>query len=79
MSAFTNTDICKGRKNMRKLKVILTALAKDESGQGATEYILLLVIVVGVAMLFRDQIGAAIKTKVTDLGNQITSFTGGQQ
>lgn len=54
----------------------MKALWKDESGQGATEYILLLVVVVAIAMMFRDKITEAIKGKLGDLSSQIGSFTG---
>lgn len=46
----------------------------DESAQGATEYILMLVIVVGVAMLFKNSIMGIIKTKVDDLNESIQGF-----
>lgn len=47
--------------------------AKDEKGQGLVEYILLLVIVVGIVMLFKDTIGDKIRTAVDNLGNEINS------
>ena len=49
-------------------------LWQDESGQGATEYILLLVVVVGLAMAFRDQISSIVNDKIADVGGQISSF-----
>jgi Flp pilus assembly pilin Flp len=55
----------------------LKKLWSDESGQGATEYILLLVVVVGIAMLFKDKIRGAVDTKLNDLNGQIQGFTGG--
>ena len=45
------------------MKNFIKSLWKDESAQGATEYIMLLVVVVALAMLFKDK----IKTQVTDL------------
>jgi Flp pilus assembly pilin Flp len=57
------------------MKNKITALWKDESAQGATEYILMLVIVVGIAMLFKDKIRGIIEGKVTDLGNDIQGFS----
>ncbi|MBY0384377.1 hypothetical protein K2X05_04390 [bacterium] len=57
------------------MKNKLTALWKDESAQGATEYILMLVIVVGIAMLFKDKIMGIIRGKVDDLGNDIQGFS----
>ena len=59
---------------MRKLTNTLKKLWNDESGQGATEYILLLVIVVAIALLFRTQIQTALEAKLTQLGGQIQNF-----
>lgn len=61
---------------MRKLINTVKTLWKDESGQGATEYILLLVIVVAIAALFKDKIKTALDGKLTDLGGQLTDFKG---
>ena len=52
----------------------LKKLWKDESAQGATEYILMLVVVVAIAMLFRKQIMGIIEGKVSKLGQNIQSF-----
>ncbi len=58
---------------MKKLKFSAKTFAKklwnDESGQGTAEYILLIAIVVGVLVIF----GPAIKTKMTDKWNSISS------
>jgi hypothetical protein len=56
------------------MKKALNTLWKDESAQGATEYILMLVIVVGIAMLFKKQIMEVISSKVSDLGQSIGDF-----
>lgn len=61
---------------MRKTINTLKSLWKDESGQGATEYILLLVIVVAIAVLFKDKIKGALDGKLTELGGQLGSFSG---
>jgi hypothetical protein len=42
-------------------------LIKGQSGQGATEYILLLVVIVGLVMMFGPKIKTAISGKVGDL------------
>lgn len=47
----------------------------DESGQGATEYILLLVAIVAVATIFGGRFKEAITTKINSVSEQITSFT----
>lgn len=49
------------RNRMRK------NLIKGQSGQGATEYILLLVVIVGLVMMFGPKIKTAISGKVSDL------------
>lgn len=57
------------------LKKTLKTLWNDESGQGATEYILLLVVVVGIAMIFKEEIMDVVDTKVDQLGADIGGFT----
>lgn len=57
------------------MKKALKTLWNDESAQGATEYILMLVIVVGIAMLFKDRIKGIIEGKVGELGSSIESFS----
>lgn len=64
---------------MKRMKTTLKNLWKDESGQGATEYILLLVVVVGVAFLFKGKIMEILTAKLGDLQTSITSFTSGGQ
>jgi Flp pilus assembly pilin Flp len=59
---------------MKNIKNFIKRLIKDESGQGATEYILLLVVVVAIAMLFRNQIQQIITQKISELGGAIGSF-----
>jgi Flp pilus assembly pilin Flp len=61
---------------MRKTIATFKNLWKDESGQGATEYILLLVIVVAIAFLFKDKIQTALSAKLNELGGSIGSFSG---
>lgn len=60
---------------MKKMKTALMKLWKDESGQGATEYILLLVVVVALALMFRQSITDTISTKLSELGSSIGGFT----
>ena len=59
---------------MNQIKKQLMKLWKDESGQGATEYILLLVIVVGLAITFKGKIMEIINAKLGDLGGSIGGF-----
>lgn len=56
------------------MKKIYQKLWQDESAQGATEYILMLVIVVGIAMLFKNKIMDIIRGKVDEVGDQIQGF-----
>lgn len=56
------------------MKKLLKKLWQDESAQGATEYILMLVVVVAIAMMFKNQITGIIQGKVSQLGNDINSF-----
>lgn len=56
------------------MKKFMQSLWKDESAQGATEYILMLVIVVGIAMMFKNKIMTVIGGKVDDLQGSIDSF-----
>jgi Flp pilus assembly pilin Flp len=60
---------------MKKLATMFKNFAKDESGQGATEYILLLVVVVGLAMMFKDNIMTTVKAKLEELSGSIGSVT----
>lgn len=54
---------------MNKKRVIKRL--KNSSGQGATEYILLLVIVVGLALVFGGRIKGIITGKLNQLGSNI--------
>lgn len=57
------------------MKKALKNLWQDESAQGATEYILMLVIVVGIAMLFKDKIRTIIDGKIEEVGSAIGTFS----
>lgn len=46
----------------------------DESAQGMTEYILLLVVILAIATLFREQIQKTVEDKVKDVGGNILNF-----
>ncbi|MFZ4403607.1 MAG: Flp1 family type IVb pilin [Pseudobdellovibrionaceae bacterium] len=47
-------------------------LIKDQSGQGATEYILLLVVVVALVLLFQKQIKETVAGKISELSGKIS-------
>jgi len=59
---------------MKKIMQKLKSLWSDESAQGATEYILLLVVVVGIAMIFGPQIKDLVKNKMSELQGSIGGF-----
>ena len=46
----------------------------EEDAQGATEYILILVVVVILATLFKDQITEAVQQQLNNLGTNIRGF-----
>jgi hypothetical protein len=52
-----------------------TNLLKNNRGQGATEYILLLVVVVGLVLAFKKPIMEKMKVKVDDLGGAMDKVT----
>ncbi|MBX7232087.1 MAG: hypothetical protein K1X29_08380 [Bdellovibrionales bacterium] len=62
---------------MKSIKSFYNKLLKDESAQGVSEYILLLVVVIAVAFLFKNQIIAAVKGKMDDVSGKIGNFGSG--
>jgi Flp pilus assembly pilin Flp len=56
------------------MKGLIKKLWNDESAQGATEYILMLVVVVTIAIAFKDQLRDIINKKTADLGGKIQGF-----
>ena len=61
---------------MRNIKNFLNKFAKDESGQGTAEYVLLLAIVVALVMLFKDRIRKAFEAQTSKVGESIEGFSG---
>jgi Flp pilus assembly pilin Flp len=57
---------------MKKIKKIAQPL-KNQKGQGTAEYILLLVIVVGLVVMFKDKISKTVAGKIDGLTGQIQS------
>ena len=57
------------------MRKALKRLWNDESGQGATEYILILVAVVAVAIIFRGQLLGFVNTKLGEISSGIGSIT----
>ncbi len=56
------------------LKAKAAAIWKDESAQGATEYILILVAVVTVAFIFKKQLTGFINDRLSNLGSGLGKF-----
>lgn len=61
---------------MKSFKSFSTKLIKNQSGQGATEYILLLVVVVALVIMFKGQIKSALDGKLSELNSSISGFKG---
>lgn len=51
-------------------------LINNRSGQGATEYILLLVVIVGLVMMFGPKIKSAMSNKMEKLDQDIQNVSG---
>lgn len=54
-----------------KFKNFSKKLLKNQSGQGATEYILLLVVVVALVIMFKGQIQSTVSGKIEELKGMI--------
>lgn len=59
---------------MNKLKKFSKKLVKNNKGQGMVEYILLLVIVVGLVMAFKKPIMEAVNGRVGNVTDSMNSF-----
>ena len=55
----------------KSIQNTLKNIWKDESGQGATEYILMLVVVVAIAFAFRKPIINIIETQTGEAGKKL--------
>ncbi|MFN7727834.1 MAG: Flp family type IVb pilin [Bdellovibrio sp.] len=53
----------------------LKTLWKDESGQGMAEYVLLIVVVLAVAAIFKDKIKGMVTTKMSSVSDSFTGFS----
>lgn len=58
---------------MKKLTNFSKKLMKNESGQGATEYILLLVVIVGLVVMFGPKLKEIVQGKVGELSGLVES------
>ncbi|MEZ0393089.1 MAG: Flp1 family type IVb pilin [Pseudobdellovibrionaceae bacterium] len=52
---------------MKKLKNFAKTLWQDESGQGTAEYVLLIAIVVGLVIMFKDKIKGLVSGKLGEI------------
>ncbi len=48
------------KKRLQKMKEIIKQIAKDQSGIGVVEVILILVIVIGLVLIFKNEITSII-------------------
>ena len=60
---------------MKKLARKTKNLLRNEKGQGMVEYILLLVVVIGLVLAFRKQIADVVKGKTGEVGDSINTFS----
>ncbi len=56
------------------MKNLIKKLWQDESAQGATEYILILVAIVAIAVIFGDEFKSAVQGKLDQLTGGISGF-----
>lgn len=60
---------------MKSIRETAQRLWKDESGQGMAEYVLLIVVVVTVAYVFKDKIKTMVSTKLDNVSTSFNGFT----
>lgn len=58
---------------MKKAMCVIRDFWKDESGVGVVEIILILVVLISLVLLFKEQITSLVKTTLTKIKNQGTS------
>lgn len=59
---------------MNKLKNFARRFIQDESGQGMAEYVLLIVVVVTVAFIFKDKIKGMVSQKMDSVSGEFNNF-----
>lgn len=59
-----------------RIKNKLAFVLKDESAQGMAEYAMLILIVVAIAVIFKEKIKTAITAQMGEVGGKITGFKG---
>ena len=63
------------KTKFNQLQSLLKNLWADEAAQGATEYILLLVVVVGLAMVFKKPMMDMVTAKMGSISSDVGGFT----
>ena len=63
------------KASIAKVKSALKSMWADEAAQGMTEYILLVVVVVGLGMIFKGKIMEIVKGKMDDIGKDVGNFS----
>ena len=58
---------------MKNMRSVLQRFWADESGVGVVEIILILVVLISLVLLFKEQITSLVKTTLTKIKNQGTS------
>lgn len=59
---------------MNKIKNKILNLLKDESGMGVVEIILIIVVLVGLAFVFKNQISSIANGIYDSIKNQVKAF-----
>ena len=58
---------------MKNMRSVMQRFWADESGVGVVEIILILVVLISLVLLFKEQITSLVKTTLTQIKNQGTS------
>ena len=58
---------------MKNMQNVMQRFWADESGVGVVEIILILVVLISLVLLFKEQITSLVKTTLTKIKNQATS------
>lgn len=59
---------------MKNIKAFAQRLWNDESGQGMAEYVLLIVVIVGVAFIFKKNIQDMVQRKMGAVSEDFNNF-----
>jgi Flp pilus assembly pilin Flp len=60
---------------IKKVHSFLNKFWKDESAQGMTEYILLVVVVIGLVIMFKGRIKSAMEGKMAEVEKGMSDVT----